>query len=247
MRARSVAALTLSGLLILADPIGPAWAEDACAVAPEWVSLARPLPETHRRLVAGEPLRIVAIGTSSTVGMAAGGKEHAFPERLAVHLRAALPKIPITVENRGAPRQSARQMVDRFPTDVIAEKPALVIWEVGTNDAVRSIDMDEFGDALQSGIDLLKAAGIDLLFMDLQFSRSTSSVINFEPYLKTLTRMAEVNDVPVFHRYEIMRAWDDLGTFDLDESRPAQRIELARKVYDCIGAALAQTIGQAAR
>jgi len=225
----------------------PVWAVDECAIAPDLVTLDRPLPETRRRLAAGLPLKIVAIGTSSTIGMAAGGMEHAFPQRLAIHLQAALPKEAVTVVNRGAPRQSAQEMVARFPTDVVAEKPALVIWEVGTNDAVRSVDMDDFSAALQSGVDILKAAGIDLLIMDLQFSRSTSSVINFEPYLTTLTRMAEVNDVPVFRRYDIMRSWDDLGTFDLDESRPAQRTALARKVYDCIGTALAQQIGQAAR
>jgi hypothetical protein len=44
-----------------------------------------------------------------------------------------------------------------------------------------------------------------------------------------------------------MKQWSDDGTFDLGENRPTQRMTLARRIYDCIGSALAQTIQQATR
>ena len=54
------------------------------------------------------------------------------------------PSSSITVVNRGVPRQTAQQMLERFPTDVIPEDPVLVIWETGTTDAVRGVGVDDF-------------------------------------------------------------------------------------------------------
>ena len=63
--------------------------------------------------------------------------------------RRIFPKGPITVVNKGVPRQSAQQMLERFPTDVFAEDPVLVVWEAGITDAVRGTDVDEFAETLQ--------------------------------------------------------------------------------------------------
>jgi acyl-CoA thioesterase-1 len=84
------------------------------------------------------------------------------------------------VINKGVPRQSARQMFERFPTDVFAEDPVMVVWEVGINDAVRGTDVDDFAETLQSGVDELKNRAIDSMLVDMQFSRSSATVINFE-------------------------------------------------------------------
>src|SRR5262249_55695822 len=43
----------------------------ACTVAAEQVRFDRPLPRTARRLVSGEPIKIVALGSSSTFGAGA--------------------------------------------------------------------------------------------------------------------------------------------------------------------------------
>ena len=72
-------------------------------------------------------------------------------------------------------------MVQRFATDVMPEDPVLVIWETGIADAVRGIDVDDFAMALQTGVEEIKNRAIDILLVDMQFSRSTAAVIDFEP------------------------------------------------------------------
>jgi hypothetical protein len=96
-------------------------------------------------------------------------------------------------------------MLERFPSDVIAEDPVLVIWETGTTDAVRGVGVDDFAATLQAGIDELKAHSIDIMLVDMQFSHSTATVIDFAGYLNTLRRVGDVNDVNVFPRFEMMR------------------------------------------
>jgi len=224
-----------------------AHAEHDCEVPPEMMQVSVKLPHLAARLKAREPVNIVAIGGASTTGTAAGSPELAYPHRLQLALAKFFPDVPITVVNKGVPRQSTRQMVGRFATDVIPEDPILVVWETGISDAVRGIEVEDFTSGLQAGIDEIKNRGIDILLMDMQFSRSTATVIDFERYLTALHRVAELNEVYVFPRYEMMRYWSEQNMFNFDEVAAEERARLAARVYDCIGRKLAQAIRLAAQ
>jgi acyl-CoA thioesterase-1 len=214
----------------------------ACEVPPELLEVSVKLPHLAERLGARQPVTIVAVGGASTKGAAAGPPDLAYPHRLQVALAAYYPAVPIVVVNKGVPRQSTQQMVERFPTDVIAEDPILVVWEAGISDAVRGIEIDDFAAALQAGIDQVKNRAIDIVLVDMQFSRRTSTVINFEQYLNALHRVGDLNEVYVFPRFEMMRYWSEQNVFNFDEVAEDERARLAAKVYDCIGRTLAQAI-----
>ncbi len=138
-------------------------------------------------------------------------------------------------------------MLERFPTDVIPEDPVLVIWETGTTDAVRGVGVEDFAAALQTGIDELKAHGVDIILVDMQFSHSTTTVIDFEQYLNTLHQVGDVNNVNVFPRFEMMRYWSEQNVFNFDGVAKEERASLAARVYECIAAKLAETIRLALR
>src|SRR6185312_17381146 len=119
---------------LLAAPIGAARATPGeCEVPAELQQVDVTLPHLASRLAAKEPVTIVAIGGASTAGAAAGSPDLAYPARL----------------RKAVARQSAQQMVERFPSDVLAEDPVLVVWESGTVDAVRDIQVDDYAGALQ--------------------------------------------------------------------------------------------------
>jgi acyl-CoA thioesterase I len=219
-----------------------ALADAQCKVPDELMRVDETLPHLSERLRAGGPVKIVAIGGASTTGAAAGSADLAYPHRLQETLRLSYPSVPITVVNKGVPRQTARQMLERFPSDVIAEDPVLVIWEAGTTDAVRGVEVEELAAALQSGIDELKTRSIDIMLIDMQFSRSTVTVIDFDRYLNALHRVGDVNDVYVFPRFEMMRYWSEQNVFNFDSISKDERAGLAASVYECIGKKLAETI-----
>jgi acyl-CoA thioesterase I len=217
-------------------------AEHECAVPAEMLEVSRTLPHLAQRLRAHEPVTIVAIGGGSTAGAAAGSADLAYPNRLQLALAKAFPDVPITVINKGEARQSTRQMLDRFAAEVIAAAPTLVIWETGTFDAVRGLDIDDFAAALQAGVEEIKNRAIDILLVDMQFSRRTTAVIEFERYLNALHRVGDVNEVYVFPRFEMMRYWSEQNMFNFDDVAPEERARLAARVYDCIGRKLAHAI-----
>ncbi len=225
------------GLQAVGDVPGDLAADVDRALADACIKFERPLDRGRRG----------RIGGASTKGAAAGGPDLAYPHRLQVALAAHYPDVPIAVVNKGVPRQSTQQMVDRFPTDVIAEDPILVVWEAGISDAVRGIEIDDFAASLQAGIDEVKKRAIDILLVDMQFSRRTSMVINFEQYLKAVHRVGDLNGVYVFPRFEMMRYWSEQNMFNFDDVAEEERTRLAAKVYECIGRELAQAIRTAVR
>jgi hypothetical protein len=238
------AKLALTGLPSFSPAFGGAL---PCDVPDELMQVDDKLPHLAERLRSGQPVRIVAIGGASTTGFAAGSSDLAYPHRLQEVLARWYPSSSITVVNRGVPRQTAQQMLERFPTDVIPEDPVLVIWETGTTDAVRGVGVDDFAATLQTGMDELKAHDIDIMLVDMQFSHSSTTVIDFEQYLKALHRVGDVNDVNVFPRFEMMRYWSEQNVFNFDGVAKDERAGLAAKVYECIAGKLAEAIRLALR
>jgi acyl-CoA thioesterase-1 len=234
----------LAGFLAaLTTPTTGAFADtEECETSPDMTEATAKLPHLAERLRLRQPVTIVAIGGASTIGTAAGSPDLAYPHRLEQSLTRDFAGVPISVVNKGVPRQSARQMRDRFPTDVFAEDPILVVWEVGITDAVRGTDIDDFATTLQTGIDELKNRAIDIILVDMQFSHSSQTVIDFDRYLNALHRVGDVNDVYVFPRFAMMRYWSEQNLFNFDEVAPDDRAKLAARVYQCLGNKLAETV-----
>jgi len=218
-----------------------------CAVTPDLVQDEAKFPKLAQRLMQKEPVTIVVIGGSSTVGSAAGGGDAAYPHQLELALHRLYPGVTINVLNRGALRETAAQMEARLERDALAEKPDLVIWEVGITDAVRGTELDAFATALQSGFARLQEAGIEVMLMDMQFSPDTESVTNFAPYLDAVHEAGDIAGVYVFQRYAMMRYWSEVGSFQLSGVPKEERPKLATRVYACLGERLADAIAYATR
>jgi hypothetical protein len=232
------AALTLGVVFASAG----AFAEQDCAVPERFYTFEPVLKKTPRALADGRPVLIAVLGGGSSLGVAAGGPELAWPARFGSALAERLPSARLKIINLAVARQTAKQAAERLGHDVLSLKPALLIWETGTMEAVRALDVDEFRATLQGGIDKIHGAGTELVLMNMQFSRQTEAVIHFEPYLSGLRELADANDVPLFRRYGIMRHWAESGSLDLRAEDQAKRRQVAVRLYACIGRAMADFV-----
>jgi hypothetical protein len=217
----------------------------ACDLPPDWLPGDAQLPKTAEALRTGGPVKIVAVGGGSTAGAASVGSELAYPERLAVALRAKFPKAGVVVLNKGVARDTAQAMVGRFQRDVLAERPVLAVWETGIADAVTGVEVDDFRETIDAGVQKLHRAGIEVVLVDTQFSRRTDFVISFERYDTTLREIADIRNVPLFPRHELMRAWAEYGVFQYNVAAEKERRAMIVRVYDCVGRALAEFIARA--
>lgn len=217
-------------------------ANPSCLVGAEAFGDARPLPRTLERLEAGEPVRIVVAGGASSKGLAAGGETYAWPARLRAELERRYPYVSVEVRNLATPGETADRMLERLAKNGLGGPPSLVIWETGTADAVAGIDLDGFRQTLQDGIDRVVVTGAEILFMNPQFSRRTQMIINLGRYGEAMQVVAGANGIGVFPRHEIMRGWAEDEVFVFDAVAPKKRESLARRLYDCIGKAVADYI-----
>jgi acyl-CoA thioesterase-1 len=240
----AVVLIAAAGIELLSAPARSFGQERECSVPEHFYMFEPPLTKTAKALAAGREVVIVALGGSSTVGLAAGGKGLAWPTRLASALAERFPSARTNVVNLAVARQTAKEAIERLHRDVLPLKPTLVIWETGTMEAVRGADVDKFRDTMQAGIDELRAAGAEVVLMNMQFSREIDAIIHFEPYLIAMRELANANDVPRFRRRGIMRHWAESGALDLRATGGEKRRDLAAKLYDCIGRAMADFVAR---
>jgi acyl-CoA thioesterase I len=236
----------LSAVSLSAAPARAGDQQTACSEPIDLARLERPLVYVGQRLAAREPVKIVAIGSSSTAGAGASSAATSYPSQLAVELRKLYPDVPITVINRGINGQDAAEMIARFKEDVIDEKPDLVIWQLGTNAALRDLPIDEIGRLIHRGIQDIKNAGADVLLVDPQFAPKVIAKPESEGMVRLIATTATGSKVNVFRRFAIMRHWRERDGISFDTFTSPDGLHMNDWGYGCWAKLLCTAIADAA-
>ena len=237
------------GLALLAaiGAAGPLRAEDApasCDVPASMLETESALPKVEAAAKAGQPLEILVIGSrSSTIGTS-DTTGIAYPSRMQAALKDRLSQLAVNVSVEIQAKKTAEEVVSGLVKLLEGKRPTLVIWQTGTVDAMRSIDPDDFRNAVDEGVVALQKAGADVILINPQYSPRTETMISVPPYLDNMRAVAQQRDIPLFDRFAIMHEWNDQGDFDLYGAHHG--LELAKRVHDCLGRALAIFVIEAA-
>lgn len=208
------------------------------------------LPHVANKLVAGQPVVIVAFGSSSTAGYGASSPDFNYPNRLAAQLRRQYPTANITVINAGVGGEDAPEMMKRLQTQVIDVHPDLVIWQVGTNAVLRNLDPGETARIVEDGITRIQAAGdADIVLVDPQYSpRVTERPESASKMVKLLGKVAELRHVGIFPRFEVMRDWHEKQSLPVESFVIADGLHMNDWGYACfaqlLGDDIIRSVGQ---
>jgi lysophospholipase L1-like esterase len=213
-----------------------------CRVPDGLIETRPPLPSTMARLGAGRPLTVVAVGSSSTAGAGASHPGASYPERLRDELARRFPDAPITVVNRGVNGETARRMIARFEGDVLALQPHLVIWQTGTNSALRDHDPDQFRREIADGVRTLRRTGADVILMAPQFAPRFNDLPNRMAFVRAVNEVAAEHGAVLFPRHAVMKHWIDSGRFDFRTMLSPDGLHLNDLSYDCVAQLLAEQI-----
>lgn len=205
----SAALLSLATVIALssAAPARAGDGVDACSVPQELLGFTAGLERTRARIAGGGEATILAIGSSSTEGVGATDADHTYPARLAVHLAARVPGAAVRVVNRGIGGEVVATTAARLRTEVAAVRPDLVIWQVGTNDAVRGVGLDTMAALVEDGLAWLEAQGIDAVLMDPQFYPRIADNAGYRQAVTVIADLAARRGVPLVRRFDAMRYW----------------------------------------
>ncbi|CUT09813.1 Lipolytic enzyme GDSL family precursor [Bradyrhizobium sp.] len=189
------------------------------------VDLQYPLPNFRKALGGRGPVRIVAMGSSSTAGL---GNVVAYPARLELYLRKHYKDddphrdIRIDVLKRGKGGEEAPQEVARFNDDIFADNPSLVLWQVGTNAVFRSneFDFDEVLAKIAEGLARLRDhPAIDVILINPQYVTAMlgDNAKLSEKMVSAIRAAAQDAKVNLFQRWALMRHWNEHNNASLEQ------------------------------
>ena len=207
------------------------------------------LPHVANKLIAGQPLVIIAFGSSSTEGYGSSAPEFTYPNRLAAQLKRRYPTADITVVNAGRGGEDAAEMMKRLQTAVIDQKPDLVIWQVGTNAVLRNLDPAETAKLVEDGVARIQAGGSDIVLVDPQYSpRVIERAESAGRMVRLLNRVASLRHVGLFPRFEVMREWHEGQALPVDSFVIADGLHMNDWGYACfaqlLGDDIVRSVGQ---
>jgi lysophospholipase L1-like esterase len=235
----------VTAALAVSEPREPMLGRRDCA-CPGRVARLDGLPNrTLLKLKDEDNLRIVAIGSSSTEGIGASRPEFSYPSQLQAELTRRFPMSAIRVINKGIGGELASDMLARLQRDAIDLRPDLVVWQTGTNDALRGVPAGEFLAVLREGVRRLHEAGIDVMVVTPQYTPRIAAA-GAAPYPELFAHLAQDLGIAVFHRQKVMHAWVDAGRFSFDTMLSNDRFHMNDRSYACLAQVMADAIERAA-
>jgi GDSL-like Lipase/Acylhydrolase family len=230
--------------IMLVDGAAAATPSEDCDVPDSFIASDTDLTQVTNAIKNHQRLDISVIGSGSSSLPGPDGARFAYPARLEDELRQRLPGNQINVTAHVESRETTKAMAAGLQKILADDKPALVIWQAGTSDALNGVEPEDFRGSLEDGVEAIDKTGADVILMNMQYSPRTESMLDVSTYADVMHWVAQQNGALLFDRLAIMHYWNDAGIFDLYAA--TKNYDMARRVHTCIGRALASQIIDAA-
>jgi lysophospholipase L1-like esterase len=234
-RAAARAALALG---IVAMPLSAQASDQRKSLCPFEISAGSPpftLPRDVASLGAGGPLRIMAIGSSSTAGFGASQSALTYPNQLAARLSAALGPRTVTVTNAGISGETGPTTLRRLEAAMAApEPPHIVIWQVGTNDVLFGGNPAGLEALVLRGLDAVTAAGAVPIVIDQQYFRAILNLNHYETFVAAVERATAARGAALVNRYAVMKHWAEAQPRVFDGLMALDRFHMGDQGYACL-------------
>lgn len=189
------------------------------------------------------PVHVLAIGSSSTQGVGASSPAASYPALLQLALAKRFPGAVVEVVNAGMAGETADRTLERLNTELDRLKPDLVLWQVGTNDALNaSVSEPKFEAVVERGILSIERHKSDVLLVDPQFTKTVSDPARYERFVKTLERVAEKEHICLFSRYHLMKTLAASSDGGVEPLLAPDGLHMNDAGYACIAERLAGQI-----
>jgi lysophospholipase L1-like esterase len=165
----------------------------------------RPLRTLRRAVRANRKVKVLAIGSSSTVGVGASSQAATYVAELETSLEGTLKGLDFEVIGRGQSGEEAQGAAERMRREVEEAKPDLVVWQVGTNDALRHVGLDPFKQCLRTTLTWLRDQRVDVVLVDPQYGDALAKDEHYGQVVAAIAEVARESRVLLVDRFEAMR------------------------------------------
>jgi len=216
---------------VLSSPYSP-----ECRVGNTEIANELPLPNVARALQSRKSIKILAIGASSFRHRGRAG----YTALIETMLEQALKGIDVVMINRGVSGELAADAQVRIKNEVAINEPDLVLWQVGTNDALAFVPLEDLRATVSETVQWLREHNVDVVIAGLQYVDRMAQDAHYKAVRQLLRQTAVDKKVIIIRRYEAMQmiaqAAMPSGTFAADE------FERTDPGYQCLAQYLARAI-----
>ena len=161
------------------------------------------LPRVTQALRLRKTIKILAIGASSKGGRATG--DTSYQAIIESVLEKTIPGVDVQMIDRGFSGELARDAAERIKSEVALVKPDLVLWQLGTHDALMHVPIADFKVSVGSSLDWLHRHNVDVVMVGLHFVRRLVPDEHYQGIRTALRAVAEEKKVLWIGRYEAMQ------------------------------------------
>jgi acyl-CoA thioesterase-1 len=161
-----------------------------------------PLPNVAAALQRKKRIKILAIGAAYTPGM--GSVRGGYQGLMSKMIKEAAKGVEVEIVNRGVSGELAEQAAQRLKIQVGLTQPDLVLWQVGTNDALSYVEVEKVEETVTETIRWLKAHRVDVVLVGLQYASGMARDAHYQAIRVALRNIAQKENVIIVRRYEAM-------------------------------------------
>ncbi|HYI26458.1 MAG TPA: SGNH/GDSL hydrolase family protein [Bradyrhizobium sp.] len=162
-----------------------------------------PLPHVAAALAKNKRIKILSIGASASAGR--GALHGGYTGEARQILRQAIKGLDVVMINRGVSGELASQAAWRIKNEVALVEPDLVLWQVGTNDALAYVSVDELQATVVDTLTWLKEHKIDTVLVGLQYIDRMEQDEHYRNVREMLRKVATQENILIVRRYEAQR------------------------------------------
>jgi hypothetical protein len=234
-------------VIVIALMLGSAaWAQEpapvptplskACQVGDTAIETEHPLPNVAAALKDRKELRILAIGASSGRRDGRGS----YTSQIEKLLEQANKGIDVVIINRGVSGELAADAAERIKTEVALNDTDLVLWQLGTADALAQVPVADFHVAVSETIEWLKEHKVDVILVGLRYTHSMVRDLHYQAVRAAIQDIAKTSNVLRIGRYEAEEVLERIRREQAGP--PISEAEVSEASYVCMAEYLARAI-----
>lgn len=170
-----------------------------CPVSSGQVATQSPLPNIARALKERRRINILTIGASSTASRDPQGNYYGLIE---AYLENAFKGLDVEIIDRGVSGELARDASERIKLEVALNSADMVLWQVGTFDAMAQVPLAEFERTLKDTTRWLRSHNVDLVLVGMHYLRGLRTNTQYQAFRNSMKVFATKENILRIGRYE---------------------------------------------
>jgi acyl-CoA thioesterase I len=194
------------------------------------------LPNLAKALKDRRKVKILTIGSSTSGGRA---PKQDYSNLIQTYLYSAFKDLEVEINDRGVSGELSERAAERIQLEVSLNQPDLILWQIGTFDAMSQVDPAKLEKTLISTAKWLRSRNVDLVIVGMHYLRSLSTNDRYQNMRKVIQDVTKREGILRIGRYEAVEMIER-ALFTIN--KPTDEFQLTENGYNCMSHIVARAL-----